>query len=140
MCEARLLVTSSMISHAGKLIMVSSVISSLPTFLMCSMKIPITVIKQIDKYRKHRLWREFDINSKKPLKAAWKLVSTPKEEGGLGVLDLRVHNEALLLKHPYKFFNKENLPWVNLGQSYMGKLLQEWKVTRYSKKEFFLVA
>jgi hypothetical protein len=38
----------------------------------------------------------------------------PKEEGGLGVIDLRVHNEALLLKNLHKFFNKVNLPWVKL--------------------------
>jgi len=33
---------------------------------------------------------------------------------GLGGLDLRLHNDALLLKSLHKFFNKENLPWVNL--------------------------
>jgi hypothetical protein len=53
-------------------------------------------------------------NSNKPPKAAWKLVCLPKEEGGLGVIDLRVQNEALLLKRLHKFFNKEDLPWVNL--------------------------
>jgi hypothetical protein len=42
------------------------------------------------------------------------MVCLPKEEGGLGVIDLRVQNEALLLKNLHKFFNKENLPWVNL--------------------------
>ena len=32
----------------------------------------------------------------------------------MGVIDLKVQNEALLLKNLHKFFNKENLPWVNL--------------------------
>lgn len=113
-CKARLLVTSNMLSQAGKLIMVNSVISSLPTFLMSTMKLPITIIKQIDKYRKHCLWRGSDINSKKPPKAAWRSVCLSKEEGGLGVLDLRTHNEALLLKSLRTFFNRENLPWVSL--------------------------
>jgi hypothetical protein len=113
-CESRLLVTSNMLSQAGKLIMVNLVISSLPTFMLSSMKLPITVIKQLDKFRKYCLWRGSDINSKKPPKAAWKLVCLPKEEGGLGVLDLTTHNEALLLKSLHKFYNKEDLPWVNL--------------------------
>jgi hypothetical protein len=78
------------------------------------MKIPITVIKQIDKYRKYCLWRGSDINSKKPPKAAWKSICLPKEEGCLGVLDLRTHNKALLLKSLHKFFNRENLHWVSL--------------------------
>lgn len=94
--------------------MVNLVISSFPTFMMWSMKIPLTVIKQIDPYRKHCLWRGLDINSKKPPKAAWKMVWLPKEEGGLGVIDLRVRNEALLLRNLNKFFNREDLPWVNL--------------------------
>jgi hypothetical protein len=35
-------------------------------------------------------------------------------KGGLGVIKLRVQNEALLLKNLHKFFNKANLPWVYL--------------------------
>jgi hypothetical protein len=35
-------------------------------------------------------------------------------KGGLGVIKLRVHNEALLLKNLHKFFNKADLPWVHL--------------------------
>jgi hypothetical protein len=46
---------------------------------------------------------------KQTTKAAWKMVCLPKEEGGLGVIDLRVQNEALL-KNLHKFFKKEDLP------------------------------
>jgi len=113
-CERKILVTSNLLSQAGKLIMVNSVISSFPTFMMCSMKIPTAVIEQIDKYRKHCLWRGSDINSKRPPKATWKLVCLPKEEGGLGVIDLKVQNEALLLKNLHKFFNRLDIPWVHL--------------------------
>jgi hypothetical protein len=38
----------------------------------------------------------------------------PKNKGGLGILNLRLQNDALLLKHLHKFYNKENIPWVNL--------------------------
>jgi hypothetical protein len=64
-------------------------ISSMTTFYMRSIKIPIFIIKQIDKYRRH-LWRGGDINFKKPSLAAWKLITRPKKKGGLGVLKLRV--------------------------------------------------
>ena len=40
---------------SGRLILVSSVFSALPTFYMCSLNIPPQVIKQIDVYRKHSL-------------------------------------------------------------------------------------
>ena len=52
--------------------------------------------------------------TKKPSKAAWELVCLPKDEGGLGVLNLQTHNEALLLKNLHKFYNKFDIPWVNL--------------------------
>jgi hypothetical protein len=34
--------------------------------------------------------------------------------GGLGVLNLKTQNEALLIKHLHKFFNKDDVPWVSL--------------------------
>ena len=37
------------------------------------------------------------------------MVCIPKEEGGLGVIDLQKQNEALLLKNLDKFFNKKEL-------------------------------
>lgn len=45
---------------------------------------------------------------------SWDKVCKPKGQGGLGVLDIAVHNKTLLIKHLYKFFNKGDLPWVKL--------------------------
>lgn len=42
------------------------------------------------------------------------MVCLPKSEGGLGVLNLKGQNEALLLKYLDKFFNKADIPWVHL--------------------------
>jgi hypothetical protein len=36
--------------------MVNSVLSSLPTFFMCSMKAPIEILDQIDKYQKNTVY------------------------------------------------------------------------------------
>jgi hypothetical protein len=54
-------------------------------------------------------------------KAAWQMVCLPKREGGLGVIDLCVQNDALLLKTLHKFFSREDVPWV--GASYLEFLL-----------------
>jgi hypothetical protein len=37
------------------------------------------------------------------------MVCDSKENGGLGVLNLRTRNENLLLKHLHKFFNKQDI-------------------------------
>jgi hypothetical protein len=42
------------------------------------------------------------------------MVCLPKEEGGLGFIDLNAQNKSLLMKQLHKFFNKSNVPWVQL--------------------------
>jgi hypothetical protein len=37
-----------------------------------------------------------------------------KNSGGLGVISLRLQNEALLMKNLDKFVSKADLPWVKL--------------------------
>jgi hypothetical protein len=112
--EKRLSCFSNFLSQAGRLELVNSVFSTLPTFFMCTLKIPKTIIKQIDIFRKHCLWRGNDISSRKPPLIAWALVTRRKVNGGLEVLRLDTQNDALLLKFLHKFFNSYDLPWVNL--------------------------
>ena len=92
----------------------NAVFSALPTFFMCTFKLPKTVLKQIDKFRKYCLWRGANLNAKSPPKAAWHMVCLPKSEEGLGVINLLTQNEALLLKNLHKFFNRLDIPWVHL--------------------------
>ena len=42
------------------------------------------------------------------------MICKPKKQGGLGVLNLRIQNKALLMKNLYKFYNHMDIPWVNL--------------------------
>jgi hypothetical protein len=106
--------TSQFLSYAGRLQLVNSVISSLPTYYMCSLKLPLTVIEIIDKHRKNCLWRVKDFNRKRYNLAAWDLVRKPKDKGGLGVINLSFQNDAFLLKQLDKFYRKENIQWVAL--------------------------
>ena len=38
----------------------------------------------------------------------------PKDKGGLGILNLKVQNEAMLLKFLHEFYNQQDIPWVSL--------------------------
>jgi hypothetical protein len=69
-CERRLASFSTFLSQEGRLQMTNAVLSSLPTFYLCTFKLQDTVIKQIDKFKKHCLWRGADLNAKTPPKAA----------------------------------------------------------------------
>lgn len=96
-CERRLVGLSSFLNLAGRFQLTNAVLSSLLTFFMCSLALPEGIIKQVDKYRKHCLWRGLDVNARAPPKAAWKMVCIPKVEGGLGVIDIEKQNKALLI-------------------------------------------
>jgi len=55
---------------------------------MCSLKFSPQVIKQIDVYRKHCLWSSGDINRKGTCLVAWEIACKPKDQGGLGIIDI----------------------------------------------------
>jgi hypothetical protein len=50
----------------------------------------------------------------------WSVVCKPKCVGGLGIINLEIQNNALLLKQLHKIYNKEIIPWVNLVLSLYG--------------------
>uniref|UniRef100_A0A0A9TWA4 Uncharacterized protein n=1 Tax=Arundo donax TaxID=35708 RepID=A0A0A9TWA4_ARUDO len=62
--EKRMMGINKFLDYSGQLILVNSVFSALSTFYTCTLKLPVTVIEQIDKYRKHCLWDNGDINKK----------------------------------------------------------------------------
>lgn len=110
----RLAGLSSFLSYGGRLVLVNSVFSSQAIYHMSSLKLSYKVLDQIDRLRRHALWHGSNINKKGGYLVSWKDVCRPKSQGGLGILNLRVHNKALLLKFLQKFFNKVDIPWISL--------------------------
>jgi hypothetical protein len=111
--ERRLSAVSSFLSYGDRLVLVNSVLSSLPTYFLLSLKLPPGIIDVIDRARRHCLWKRKDKDKINSL-AAWDLVCRPKNKGGLGIINLRIQNNALLLKHLHKFYNNEDIPWIHL--------------------------
>jgi hypothetical protein len=69
-CERRLVSTSLYLTQAGRLQLTNSVFTALPTFYMCTFSLHVTIWEQIDKYRKHCLWRGSDESNRINAKAA----------------------------------------------------------------------
>jgi len=61
---------------------------------------------------KHCLWIKGDITRKGTCLVAWETACKPKDQGGLGIIDIKSQNNALLLKFLDKFYNKAEIPWV----------------------------
>jgi hypothetical protein len=85
------------LSLGGRLVLINSSLTNVPLYMLSMYKSPKCVLKKMDIFRKILLWQGGH-NHKKYHLAEWNLVCSPKNMGGLGVLDLQKMNEALLAK------------------------------------------
>ena len=112
--DKRLSGVARFMNHSGRLTYVNSVVASMPIFAMCSLKVHVTILDHVDKSSRNFLWYGNEINKGGKCLASWEMICKPKQQGGLGVLNLREQNKALLIKHLFKFYNKVDVPWVKL--------------------------
>lgn len=72
------------------------------------LNLPQWAIKEIDKIRRHFLWHGASEQHKGYNLANWTSVCQPKTIGGLGILDLRIFNYALLMKWHWDWYAPQN--------------------------------
>ncbi|GKU98577.1 hypothetical protein SLEP1_g11563 [Rubroshorea leprosula] len=90
--------------------LLNSVLSSLPVYLMSAYKIPKGILYPLDKIRRNFLWGETG-EEKKISWVSWERVCMNKECGGLGVKDLRKFNLAFLGKWWGRLAKREEGLW-----------------------------
>ncbi|GKV30901.1 hypothetical protein SLEP1_g39668 [Rubroshorea leprosula] len=90
-CKGRFL------SLGGRIMLLNSVLSSLPMFLMFVHLLPKGLILSLDRIRRNFLWGSGEGKRKISL-VCWDKVCRSKVEGGLGIKELRRFNLALLGK------------------------------------------
>ena len=97
-------------SYGGRLVLINSVLMSMPMFLLSFFEVPVGVRKRLDFYRSHLFWQSDEIKRKYML-IRWDIVCRPKDQGGLGVENLEIKNRCLLTDfllrskaHGYKFY------------------------------------
>ncbi|CAA7031264.1 unnamed protein product [Microthlaspi erraticum] len=103
--------SNKLLSLAGRLSLISSVISGIVGFWTSAFILPKKVIKKINSLSSSFLWHgKTGISS--GAKVSWKLVSFPKEEGGLGVKDIESWNNASVMKLLWMLFFRAGSIWV----------------------------
>ncbi|WVZ54678.1 hypothetical protein U9M48_005442 [Paspalum notatum var. saurae] len=104
-----------LLSTGGRLVLINSVLSSLPMFMFSFFETPKGVIKKLDYYRSRFFW-QCDEHKKKYRLAKWTTLSKPKCFGGLGILG----------KWLLKFLNEEGACQELLKNKYLRhKLLSQ---------------
>ncbi|XP_016185651.1 uncharacterized protein LOC107627320 [Arachis ipaensis] len=88
---------AKVLSKAGKLVLIKSVINSLPIYYLSLYKMPNMVARRIIALQRKFFWGKDDGRPGMAL-VKWEIVQAPKKLGGLGVGDAVVRNTALLFK------------------------------------------
>nr|GEV39471.1 hypothetical protein [Tanacetum cinerariifolium] len=89
-------------------------------------KIKTTIIKEINRLLKRFLWNQGETTNGKA-KEAWKDICKPKDQGGLGLMNLQIWNQALLAKYIWNIATKKTLYGSN-GDLYDARINGEMRV------------
>jgi hypothetical protein len=107
------------LSLGGRLTLINSVLSSLPMYMMSFFSIPKGVLKRLDYFRSRFFWQN-DEQKRKYRLAKWDILCQPKEQGGLGIHNLKIKNIALLSKWLYKLLTSDGTWQQILRIKYLG--------------------
>ncbi|XP_073358207.1 uncharacterized protein [Aegilops tauschii subsp. strangulata] len=72
-----------LLSYGGRLILINSVLTSLPMFLLSFFEVPVGVRKRLDFYRSRFFWQSDDLKRKYRL-AKWDIYLSSQGSGGVG--------------------------------------------------------
>ncbi|GKD65820.1 RNA-directed DNA polymerase, eukaryota, reverse transcriptase zinc-binding domain protein, partial [Tanacetum coccineum] len=116
------------LSYSGRLQLIASVLSAMQIYWASVFLLPKNVIYEINKLLKGFLWCQGEM-SKGKAKISWKSICRPKEQGGLGIKNLQVWNEVLLIKQLWNVIAKKDTLWVKWVNSENLKGKSIWVVT-----------
>ncbi|GAU34179.1 hypothetical protein TSUD_162800 [Trifolium subterraneum] len=95
------------VSIEGRLVLINSVLNSIPIFYLSFMKMPVQVLKKVIRIQREFLWG--GVNGGRNL--SWikrRVVCQGKKNGGLGIRDLKAVNLSLLMKWRWRLLNSED--------------------------------
>lgn len=78
---------SKILSRGGRLTLINSTLSTIPTYLMSFYKFPKWAIKEMDKIRRNFFWAN-NQDGKGIHTISWKSICRPLDMGGLGLIDV----------------------------------------------------
>ncbi|OMO90964.1 reverse transcriptase [Corchorus capsularis] len=102
---------AKLLNMAGRATLVSSVMSSIPTYTMLTTKLPASCRNKLDMLNRRFLWGGTE-NKKALHLVSWDEVCKPKKFGGLGLRQMEYNNRVLLQKTAWRFLHQPHSLWV----------------------------
>ncbi|WOL08321.1 hypothetical protein Cni_G17074 [Canna indica] len=117
------------ISQAGKVVLINSIINSIPVHSLSTTWFNKKVIKEHAKKVRSFLWRSSERKHGFHL-VSWKNIAKSKLNGGLGIRDLSVVKHAIHARRVLDFPNRKERIWVKL----LSKRYEEFHLWFYKFK------
>ncbi|MCH88010.1 LINE-1 reverse transcriptase like [Trifolium medium] len=99
------------VSLGGRVVLINSVLESIPIFFLSFLKMPTGVRKAIIRLQRNFLWGTSASGGSKILWVSWGDVCRSKKDGGLGVKDLKLFNLSLLAKWRWRLLTEDKPQW-----------------------------
>ncbi|CAN1818839.1 LINE-1 reverse transcriptase homolog, partial [Linum perenne] len=107
---------SQMLSHAGKEVLLKSIIQAIPSYIMSLFALSKGLIKKMNSILRQFFWS----GSLTKRAIHWTngdVLCTPKSDGGLGFRDFYHFNMALLAKQAWRLMTNQDALWARLLKS-----------------------
>ena len=104
---------ASFLSFAGRAVLVKSVMSTIPNYVMQATTLPTHLCEKLDKINRDFLWGSTSEKRRLHL-VCWNKIIRPKEEGGLGIQAAKFKNLALLAKLNWRLNQEKDSIWAKV--------------------------
>ena len=101
------------LSFAGRSVLVKSVMSTIPNYVMQAAALPTHLCDKLDKINRDFLWGSTSEKRRLHL-VGWSKIIRLKEEGGLGIQAAKFKNLALLAKLNWRLNQEKESLWANV--------------------------
>ena len=95
------------LSFAGRAVLIKSTMSAIPNHVMQGAALPVHVCEKLDKINRDFLWGSTNERRRMHM-VGWNKIVKSKEEGGLGIQEVRAKNIALLSKLNWRMYHEQD--------------------------------
>jgi hypothetical protein len=113
------------LSKGGRVTLIHSTLSSIPTYFLSLFLIPVSVAKKLERLQREFLWSGLGDETKFHL-VNWNRVCSPIKVGGLGVRNIIKFNQALLGKWIWRFSQERDAFWRLVIEVKYGSVRGGW--------------